>query len=37
MLWVWKIMQWNLIARSVNIDPIAFHNMKLFGDSIQFT
>ena len=36
MLWVWTVLQWNLMARSVNIEPIALHNIKLFRDSIQF-
>ena len=35
-LWVWTVMQWNLMARSVNIEPLALHNMKLFNDSVQF-
>lgn len=36
MLWIWTILQWNLMARSVNIEPIALHNIKIFGDSMQF-
>ena len=29
-------MQWNLMARSINIKPLALHNMKLFNNSVQF-
>ncbi|KAL7541385.1 hypothetical protein ACHAXR_011858 [Thalassiosira sp. AJA248-18] len=37
-LWVFSLLQWNLMARSINIDPIAFHNIKRGGeDSIEFT
>jgi len=35
MLWVWSILQWNLLARSVNIEPLCFHNFKVFEDNIQ--
>ena len=36
MLHIWTILQWNLMARSVNIEPISLHNIKVYGDSIQF-
>ena len=35
MLWVWTVLQWNLLARSVNIEPLCFHNFKVFQDTIQ--
>ena len=36
-VWVFGLLQWNLMARSINIDPIAFHNMKKGqSDSIEF-
>ena len=36
MVWVWTIMQWNLMARLVNIEPITLRNIKGFQDSLQF-
>ena len=27
-VWVFSLMQWNLMARSINVDPLCFHNMK---------
>ena len=36
LVWLWTIMQWNLMAQSVNIEPIALHNIKVFQDSLQF-
>ena len=33
-VWVWTLLQWNCIARSISIDPLAFHNMRLGSDSI---
>ena len=35
-VWVFGLMQWNLMARSINVDPISFHNMKRGqSDSIE--
>ena len=31
-LWVWTILQWNLMARSISIDPLALHNFGLSED-----
>ena len=36
MVWVWTIMQRNLMARLVNIEPTALHNIKIFQGSLQF-
>jgi hypothetical protein len=36
MMWMWTTMHWNLMGRSVNIEPISLHNLCVFGDSIQF-
>ena len=33
-VWVWTILQWNLMARSISIDPLAFHNMSVGEDNI---
>ena len=36
-LWVLGLFQWNLVARSINIDPLTFHNIeKGQSDSIEF-
>ena len=35
MVFVWTMLQWNLMARSVNIEPLALHNVKVFRDSLQ--
>lgn len=36
-VWVFGLLQWNLMARSISIDPLAFHNMKRgVSDSIEF-
>ena len=35
MLWVWSILQWNFLARSVNEEPLSFHNFKVFEDNVQ--
>ena len=35
MMWVWTVLQWNLLARSVNVEPLCFHHFKVFQDSIQ--
>jgi hypothetical protein len=31
-VWVWTIIQWNLMARSISIDPLALHNMSVSED-----
>lgn len=31
-LWVWTISQWNLMARSISIDPLALHNIGVCED-----
>ena len=35
-LWTWTILQWNLMARSISVDPLALHNMQLGVDCIVF-
>ena len=35
MLWVWTVLQWNLLARSVNVEPLCFHNIRVFEDTLQ--
>ena len=32
-VWHWTQQQWNLMARSANIDPLKLHNFKLGMDS----
>ena len=27
-VWVFSLLQWNLMARSINVNPLALHNMK---------
>lgn len=27
-VWVFSLFQWNLMARSINVDPLSFHNIK---------
>jgi hypothetical protein len=34
-LWVWTILQWNNMARSISIDPLGFHNFSIGVDSIK--
>ena len=35
-VWVFSLLQWNLMARSINVDPLALHNMKRGqSDSIE--
>ena len=29
MLWVWSVLQWNLLAQSVNVEPLSFQNFKV--------
>ena len=36
LVWAWSILQWNLMARSINVEGLAFHNIKVFQDTIQF-
>ena len=36
MLHTWTLLQWNLMARSVNVEPLGLHNLKVFRDSLQF-
>jgi hypothetical protein len=31
-VWVWTILQWNLMARSISIDPLAHHNIGVSED-----
>ena len=31
-VWVWTILQWNLMARSISIDPLALHNIAISED-----
>jgi hypothetical protein len=31
-VWVWTILQWNLMARSISIDPMALHNISISED-----
>jgi len=33
-VWFWTVAQWNFMARSASIDPLAFHNFTLGNDSI---
>jgi hypothetical protein len=33
-VWFWTVCQWNFMARSASIDPLAFHNFSLGTDSI---
>ena len=36
MLHTWTLLQWNLMAQSVNVEPLALHNLKVFCNSLQF-
>ena len=31
-VWVWTILQWNLMARSISIDPLVLHNISVSED-----
>ena len=31
-VWTWTILQWNLMARSISIDPLALHNIGISED-----
>ena len=35
-VWVWTILQWNLMARSISIDPLALHNITISEDHFVF-
>lgn len=35
-VWVWTILQWNLMARSISIDPLALHNISVSEDHFVF-
>jgi len=39
MLWAFTVVQWNIMGRSVNVDPLGFHNLSRDGgsDSIVIT
>jgi hypothetical protein len=31
-VWVWTILKWNLMARSISIDPLTLHNISISED-----
>ena len=33
MLWAFTVVQWNIMGRSVNVDPLGFHNLSRDGGS----
>ena len=35
-VWVWTTLQWNLMARAISIDPLAFHHVQLGPDCFIF-
>jgi hypothetical protein len=35
-VWVWTVLQWNLMARSISIDPLALHNISVSEDHFIF-
>ena len=35
-VWVWTILQWNLMARSISIDPLVLHNITISEDLFVF-
>ena len=35
-VWAWSILQWNLMGRSVNVEPLNLRNIKVYEDHIQF-
>jgi hypothetical protein len=37
LVWVFTVLQWNCIARSVSIDQLGFHNLSAGEDSIRVT
>ena len=34
-VWVWTILQWNCMARSINIEPLSFHNFGVAADCLK--
>lgn len=36
-IWVFMLLQWNCMARSISIDPLGFHNFWCGTDSIKIT
>jgi hypothetical protein len=36
-IWVFTLLQWNCMARSISIDPLGFHNFRCGTDSIKIT
>jgi hypothetical protein len=34
-LWVFTVLQWNCMGRSISIDPLGFHNLTIGSDSIK--
>jgi len=34
-LWAWTVLQWNLMGRSINVEPLCFHNLTVFADTIK--
>ena len=34
-VWHWSQQQWNLMARSANVDPLKLHNFKLGTDAVM--
>ena len=35
-VWAWTILQWNLMAQSISIDPLALHNVTVSEDHFVF-
>jgi hypothetical protein len=33
-IWVYSVLQWNCMARSINIGVLAFHNFRISGDAL---
>ena len=36
-VWVFTVLQWNCLGRSISIDPLSLHNFSPGGDSIKVT
>jgi len=36
-LWVFTMLQWNCMGRSISIDPLGFHNFRTATDSVKCT
>ena len=34
-LWLWNVLQWNIMGRCINVEPLPLHNLKVFEDHIQ--